>query len=74
MCLRTVSSLFSPNLVDQSSCRIPTKHAKARPILQADWSIRLGENRPPDRALKHPISIDKWVVSEKTWDAVTGWV
>ena len=51
-CLRTLSSLFSPDLTDQSSRRIKTTHAKARPIFHADWSIRLGENRP-DRALKH---------------------
>ena len=51
-CLRTLSSLLSPNLADQSSCRIVITHAKARPILHADWSIRLGDNRP-DRALKH---------------------
>ena len=51
-CLRTVSSLFSISLIDQSSCRILTTHTKARPILHDDWSIRLGENRP-DRALKH---------------------
>ena len=51
-CLRTMSSLFSPNLIDQSSCRILTIHAKVRPILHDDWSIRLGENRP-DRTLKY---------------------
>ena len=51
-CLRTLSSLFSPDIIDQSRCRIMTTHARARPILHADWSIRLGENRP-DRALKH---------------------
>ena len=50
--LRTLSSLFSLNLIHQSSCRIMTIHAKTRPILHADWSIRLGENGP-DRALKH---------------------
>ena len=51
-CLRTLSGLFSPNLIDQSSCKILTTHAKTRPILHDDWSIRLGENRFP-RALKH---------------------
>ena len=51
-CLRTLSSLFPLNLIDQSSCRIMTIHAKARPILHADWSIRLGENGP-DSVLKH---------------------
>ena len=50
--LRTLSSLFSPNLIDQSSCRIMTTHTKSRPILHDDWSIRLGENRP-DSVLKH---------------------
>ena len=47
-----MSSLFPSNLIDQSSCRILTTHAKARPILHDDWSFRLGENGP-DRALKH---------------------
>ena len=51
-CLRTQSGLLSPNLIDQSSCRIPKTQAKARPVLHDDWSIRMGENRP-DRALKH---------------------
>ena len=45
ICLRTLSGLFSSNLIDQSSCRILTIYAKARPILHDDWSIRLGENR-----------------------------
>ena len=44
--LRALLGLFSPNLIDQSSCRILTTHAKTRPILHDDWSIRLGENRP----------------------------
>ena len=51
-CLRTLSGLFSPNLIVQSSCRILITHAKIRPILHDDWSIRLGENRL-DKALKH---------------------
>ena len=51
-CLRTFSDLFSPTIIDQSSCRILTTHAKNTPILHDDWSIRLGENRP-DRALTH---------------------
>ena len=50
--LRTMSSLFSPNLIDQSSYRILSTHAKTRPILHDDWSIRLGENRP-DSSRKH---------------------
>ena len=54
--LRTLSDLFSPNLIDQSSGRILTTHAKTRPILHNDWSIRLGENRP-DRALKHLVTM-----------------
>ena len=45
-CLKTLSGLFSRNLIDQSSCRILTIHAKTRPILHDDSSIRLGENRP----------------------------
>ena len=44
-------SIF-PNIIDQSSCRILTTHAKTRPILQDDWSVRLGENGP-DKVLKH---------------------
>ena len=57
-CLKTLSGLFSPNLIYQSSCRVLTTNAKnpfcakTRPIMHDDWSIRLGENRP-DRALKH---------------------
>ena len=44
-CLGTLSGLFPPNLINQSSCRILTTHAKTRPILHDDWRIRLGENR-----------------------------
>ena len=51
-CLRTLSGLFSPNLIDQSSCRILITHAKTRSILHDDWPVRLGGNRH-DRALKH---------------------
>ena len=43
--LRALSGLFSLNLIDQSACRVLTTHAKTRPILHYDWSIRLGENR-----------------------------
>ena len=53
--LRTLSSVFSLKLVSQSSCRVLTTHAKTRPILHDDWSIRLGENRP--------VSIQKHVVA-----------
>ena len=55
-CLRSMSSLFSPNLIDQSSGRILTTRAKARPILHDDWSIRLGEKRT-DRDLTHMASM-----------------
>ena len=51
-CLRTLAGLFSPNLIDQSSCRILISHARTRPIFHNGWSIRLGENRP-DRAQCH---------------------
>ena len=51
-CVRTQLFLLSPNLTDQSSCRILTTHAKTRPILHYDWSIRLGENRL-GRVFKH---------------------
>ena len=52
----TLSGLFSPNLIHQSSCSILITHAKIRPILYDDWSIRLRENRP-DWALKHLAAI-----------------
>ena len=45
ICLIALSGLFPPNLIDQSSCMILTTHAKTRPILHDDWSVRLGENR-----------------------------
>ena len=45
-CLRALSDLFSPNLIDQSLCRILTTHTKTRPILLDYWPIRLGENIP----------------------------
>ena len=45
-CLKALSGLYSPNLVDQSACRILTTHAKTRSILHDDRSICLGENRP----------------------------
>ena len=44
-CLRALSGLFSPNLIDQSLCRILTTHVTTRPNLHDDWSVRLGENR-----------------------------
>ena len=50
--LITVSSLFPPNLIDQSSCRILTIPSKTKPILHDDWSLRLGEKRL-DRTLAH---------------------
>ena len=43
--LRAQTGLFSPNLNGQSSCRILITHEKTRPMLQDDWSTRLGENR-----------------------------
>ena len=54
--LGILPGLFSPNVIDQLSCRILTTHAKTRLILHDDWSIRLGENRP-DRALTHLIAM-----------------
>ena len=44
-CFRPLLGLFFPNLLNQSSCRILTLHAKTRPILHHDWSIKLGDNR-----------------------------
>ena len=51
-CLRTMSSLFSPNLIDQSSCRMGLALACVARILHDNWSMRLGENRL-DMVLKH---------------------
>ena len=51
-CLRTLSGLFSPNLIDQSSRRTGLVLASVVRIQHDDWPIRLGENRP-DRVLKH---------------------
>ena len=51
-CLRTLSGLFSPNLIGKSSCRCLTTHTKTRPIFHDDWSIRCGGDRP-DRVLRH---------------------
>ena len=51
-CLRTLSGLFSLNLIDQSSCKMDLVLASVVRIRYYDWSIRLGENRP-DRVLKH---------------------
>ena len=62
--LRTLSSLFSPNLIDQSSSRILTRHAKTRPVLHDDWLIKLGENRP-DRALKHLAAVPLYANSNE---------
>ena len=45
-CLRTLSGLFSPNLIDQSSCKMGLVLACVVRTLQDDWPIRLGENRP----------------------------
>ena len=55
-CLKTLSVLFSLNLIDQLSCRILTTHAKTRPILHDDWSIKLKGNRPK-RAVKHLVAM-----------------
>ena len=54
-CLRTLSGLSAPKLVNQSSCRILTTHAKTRPVLHDGWSIRSGENRP-DSVRKHMVA------------------
>ena len=50
--LRALSGLFSPNLIDRSSCRMGLVLACVVRILHDDWSIRLGENRL-DMVLKH---------------------
>ena len=51
-CLRALPDLFSPNLIDQSSCKLNLVSACVGRILHDDWSIRLGENRR-GRVLKH---------------------
>ena len=43
--LKTLSGLFSPNLIDQSSCKMSLVLACVVRILHDDWSIRLGEYR-----------------------------
>ena len=48
--------VFSPNLIDQSSCKMGLVLVCVVRILHDDWSIRLGENRPA-RALKHLAAI-----------------
>ena len=47
---------FLPNLIDQSSSRILTTHARTRPILHDDWLIKLGENGL-DKALIHMVDM-----------------
>ena len=64
-CLRILSGLFSANLIDQSSSRILTTHARTMLIVHGDWLIRWGENRP-DMTLKHltaMLSIVAFIVS-----------
>ena len=51
-CLRALSGLFSPNLINQSLCNMDLVLACGVRILQEDWSIRLGENRL-EKVLKH---------------------
>ena len=55
-CLRALSDLFSPNLINQSSCNMDLVLAYVDRILLDDWSVRLGENRL-DRVLKHLASM-----------------
>ena len=43
--LKTLSGLFSPNLIDQSSCKMSLVLACVVRTLHDDWSIRLGEYR-----------------------------
>ena len=49
---RTLSALFSPYLIDQSSRRMGLVLACVVRILHDDWLASMGENRP-DRVLKH---------------------
>ena len=51
-CLRALSGLFSPNLTNQSSCKMGLVLECVVRILYDDWSIKLQENRP-DMGLKH---------------------
>ena len=55
-CLRALSGLFSPNLIDQSACRMSLALACVVIILHDDWSISLGENRR-NRGLKHLVAM-----------------
>ena len=55
-CLRALSGLFSPNLIDQSSCRMGLPLACVMRIMHRDWSIRLGEN-VFNMALKHLVAM-----------------
>ena len=58
-CFRAQLGLFSPNLIDQSSCRMGLVLACVVRILHDDWSIRLGENRP-DEARKYLVAMLRW--------------
>ena len=51
-CLRALSGIFSPNLIDQSTCKMGLALACVITILHDDWSARLGDNRLY-RVLKH---------------------
>ena len=55
-CLRILSGLFSPNLIDQSSCKMDLVLACVVRMLHDDWSIRLGENIPY-RVLKRLVAM-----------------
>ena len=50
--LKALSGVFSPNLIDQSSCKMGLVLACMVRILHDDWSNRSGENRS-NRALKY---------------------
>ena len=54
-CIRAQSGLFSPNLTDQSSCRMGLVLGCVVRILHDDWLIRSGENWP-DEARKHLVA------------------
>ena len=45
-CFSGLSGLFSPNLIDQSSCKMGLVLACVVRMLHNDWPISLGENRP----------------------------
>ena len=75
-CFRAQLGLFSPNLIDQSSCRMGQVLACVVRILHDDWSIRLGENKP-DEARKHLVAMlsnSNLKVTIEDWHTVSSYL